>query len=184
MPEVARATPATPPLAPGLRVPAATLLTTVNVSVRPTTVTIDPTTDDLYVTDFGPVYNTNDAVTVFAGSNDTPLRTFMVGDDPVYSTYDSADGYVYVMDYGTTYYGVQVTASTNLTVVSGTAVLTTLTVGAHPRGAAYDPGNQYVYVANSGSANVSVVSGTRVIGVVSVGANPNIAVYDKGNGYI
>ncbi len=102
------------------------------------------------------------------------LDNINVGNGPINATYDSGNGYVYVINY----------ASGTVSVISGTSVIATITVGSDPIYATYDSGNGYVYVTNSGSGTVSVISGTSVIATISGLFDARYATYDLSNGYV
>ena len=70
-----------------------------------------------------------------------------------------------------------------MTVINGTTVVATVSVGNHPDGLAYDSANGTIYVANAGTDNVSVVSGTTVVATIPVQTGPGGIGYDGGNGY-
>ena len=97
-----------------------------------------------------------------------------VGADPLWSTYDPRNGYLYVVNYG----------SNNVSVINGTTVVGTVNVGTNPWSATYDGANGYIYVPNSGSDNVSLLNGAAVIATVGAGDDPICAVYDSMNHYI
>ena len=97
-----------------------------------------------------------------------------VGALPFSAAYDSANGYVYVVN----------EASNSVSVVSGTSVVSTTNVGNEPYHAAYDSANGYVYVTNFGGDTVSVLSGTSVVGTVPVGSEPYAVAVDSANGYV
>ncbi|MDA4123772.1 MAG: YncE family protein, partial [Thaumarchaeota archaeon] len=60
--------------------------------------------------------------------------------------------------------------------------LTTVTVGAHPLGVAYDPSNGYVYVTNSQAGSLTELRGLANTETVSVGRDPVAAAFDSSNG--
>jgi YVTN family beta-propeller protein len=69
-----------------------------------------------------------------------------------------------------------------------TSPVTSVTVGSHPGGLAYDSGNGDVYVVDTGSQQVSVINGTSVVATIGIGMSAgccgsNIA-YDATNGYV
>lgn len=144
------------------------------VGSQPSNVTLDPATGQMYVTDFGgpPAGN---AVTIFDASNGTVVANVRAGDDPIASTYDPSDGFVYVMNYGLT---------ANVSVFHGTKLVATIPVGLHPRAAVYDPRNGFVYVANEGAANVTVLNGTTIVATIPVGSNPTSAQVDPVTGVV
>src|SRR5207245_8448231 len=88
---------------------------------------------------------------------------------------NSGNGYIYVTNYG---------APGSVTVIDGTSVVATVTVGDVPGGLAYDSGNGYVYVTNFNSNTVSVINGTTVVATVPVGSSPGGIVYDRGKGSV
>jgi YVTN family beta-propeller protein len=94
---------------------------------------------------------------------------------------DSANGYVYVANWG----------SSSVSVISGNSLVTNVKVGVMPDYVVYDSQNGYVYVACLGeyegpwnSSSVSVISGTRVISNISVGQDLDYLLYDNQNGYV
>jgi len=100
--------------------------------------------------------------------------TVPVGSEPVCATYDSRDGYVYVVNFG----------SENVSVIKGTSLVATIPVGALPECATYDADNGYVYVANTGSNSVSVINGSSAITSLRVDYQPLSSVYDPLDGYL
>jgi DNA-binding beta-propeller fold protein YncE len=107
------------------------------------------------------------------------VTSIRVGVEPWSSTYDSADGEVYVSN----------SASSNVSVVDGTTVVGAVKVGFTPGTSAFDAGNGCVYVPNGPSDNVSIIAGTRIVGTVRVAvpsstneADPIFAVYDSSDG--
>jgi YVTN family beta-propeller protein len=103
--------------------------------------------------------------------NGTPIS---VGHVPLSAVYDSGNGYVYVVNAG----------SNSVSVIQGTALVTTIPVGGSPQSAAYDSANGSLYVVNQESGTVSILTGTNVTGTVSVGTQPIYATYDTGNGLV
>ena len=97
-----------------------------------------------------------------------------VGVDPVDVIYDGVNNYIYVANYG----------SANVSVISGTHVIGTVSVGANPDYLVVDPRNGIVYVANYGSQTVSMISGTSLVGTIEVGAGPDAMVYSNGYVYV
>ena len=61
---------------------------------------------------------------------------------------------------------------------------TSVSVGATPTRAVYDPGNGLVYVVNMASGTVSIIQGSSVVKTVTVGSYPVSAVYDPSNGFV
>jgi YVTN family beta-propeller protein len=103
-----------------------------------------------------------------------PLPSIPILGTPGSMTYDGRNGFVYV----------PITSSDEVTVVTGTQVVTTFNVQSGPDATAYDPRNGYVYIANLASDSVSILNGTTVVGTVYVGSIPQALVYDSGNGYV
>jgi len=105
-----------------------------------------------------------------------PTATISVGTDPDGVAYDSANGRMYVANYG----------SNNVSVIrtSDNTVIATISVGTNPIGVAYDSANGRMYVANNGSNTVSVIrtSDNTVIATISVGTGPYGVAYDSANG--
>ena len=67
---------------------------------------------------------------------------------------------------------------------SNNTVVTTINVGGHPHGLAYDSGRGEVFVANGASNNVSVIpdASNTVVSSVKVGITPAGVAYDGGKG--
>ena len=85
---------------------------------------------------------------------------------------------------------VPATSTTSPPIYEPGYVAATVTVGAFPRGVAYDSGNGDIYLVDSNClglppcnpGSVSVISGTTVVATVGVGTNPFEVAYDSGNG--
>jgi YVTN family beta-propeller protein len=92
--------------------------------------------------------------------------------NPVFLTYDSANGNIYAANHDTQFVSV-IDSSTN-------SVTKTITVGPDPTGVGFDADNGIVYVGNQGANYVSLINGTNnmVIGNVTVGQGPVTPVYD------
>ncbi len=73
-----------------------------------------------------------------------------------------ATGYVYVAN----------SVSNDVTVLSGTKVITTVPVGSLPIAIGVNPASGYVYVVNRSSWDVTVLSGTNVITTLKAGMIP------------
>jgi hypothetical protein len=76
------------------------------------------------------------------------VHSINVGGDPFFSTYDTRNGDVYVVN----------GASNNVTVIHGMSVVVSVNAGSDPRFATYDGGNGYVYVSSFDTGNISVLS--------------------------
>lgn len=82
-----------------------------------------------------------------------------VGTSPMGMALDSANGYIYVANYG----------SNDVSVIQQNSVVATVNVGTEPIGVTFDSSNSEVYVTNFGSNTVSVIQGTSVVTSISVG---------------
>ncbi|HTT25623.1 MAG TPA: YncE family protein, partial [Thermoplasmata archaeon] len=112
----------------------------------------------------------------------TVLDSAAVENDPSSATWDPANGYLYVTNFGAILLG-----GNTVSVVNGATdtSLATLPVGDDPISSVYDPADGYVYVMNYGTTdNVSVLSGTSVIGAIAVGSNPSGGIYDPSDGNV
>jgi len=101
------------------------------------------------------------------------------GGYPVAVAYDSANGYVYVANYG----------SNNVAVINATTdkVVDWVPVGVSPDALVYDNANGYVYVANynyDAPGNVTVINGAtdKVVGSIGVDNFPDAVAFDSGTG--
>ena len=104
------------------------------------------------------------------------IDNITVGAHPFGIAYDSSNGYVYVINYG----------SGDVSVINKTnKVIDTIRVATSPYGVAYDPSNGYVYVTNAGSGDVSVINKTnKVFDTIKVATDPYDVAYDPSNGYV
>jgi len=145
----------------------------VAVGSEPVGVAFDPSTGEVYVSNYGA-----GSVTVFAEATNAIVTTVGVGSAPYALTYDAGTGQVFVTNSG----------SNNVSVIDATthAVVATVDVGTKPFSAAYDAALGEVFVVNSGSNSVSVISDTNdsVVATVAVGTNPVYVDYDAGLGEI
>ncbi len=85
-----------------------------------------------------------------------------------------ATGYVYVGNWG----------NNTVAVISGTQLVTTMTVGTSPTSIAVNPTTGYVYVTNAGNKTVSVISGLQVVATLSVGQGPRNVQINPVTGYV
>ncbi|HEV2165891.1 MAG TPA: YncE family protein [Thermoplasmata archaeon] len=104
-----------------------------------------------------------------------------VGGAPIAGLYDPLNGCLYVLNQ----------ASNTVSVVRGSSVIATVSVGGYPNGAALDTSTGYVYVANFNPTNatsdqsiVSIINGTSLVANVTVPANPWSVVFDPQDGFI
>ena len=154
------------------------VVATVGVGGAPEGVAYDSGNGDVYVANYGS--NSVSVISTILGVGDlggnlaqlSPSVTGRVSvpNSPLGIAYDSGNGDVYVA-----------TGTSQVSVISGTAVTANLSVGNGPREVAYDAADGYVYVANYYSANVSILSGTGVQGHIATGTNPYGVGYDSGN---
>ncbi len=105
------------------------------------------------------------------------VDTIGVGSIPEESTYDPANGYLYISDYG----------SEEVTVLDGTSVAATIPAGPATYWGAYDPADGYVYVANPGggtgpTGTVTVIDGTTLVTTLHVGNSDYRPFYDPADG--
>ncbi|MFY9717422.1 MAG: YncE family protein [Thermoplasmata archaeon] len=134
----------------------------------------------------GYVYAANEIsnnVSVLSGSTvvanvalSTPSVT--VG-DPTYEVYDPGNGYVYVVDR----YLFE-TPGGGVSILNGTTLLTTVTIGLLPSAAAYDSANGDVYVTESGANKVAILNGTALVSNLATGKDPGAVAFDPSNGYV
>jgi YVTN family beta-propeller protein len=124
---------------------------------------------------------------VISGTTNQVVATIPLGSPLGGATFDSANGDVYVTNWGSDKVG-----GKNVSVISGTTnqVVATVFVGGSPVGAAFDSANGDIYVTIDGtynlvSHNVSVISGStnRVVASIPVGGiNPFGVTFDSVNG--
>ena len=174
------------------------VVATVTVGPTPYWETYDRGNGYVYVTDEGcinmveknctlpggtSIYGAGSNVSVISGTS--VVATVPVGTVPQFAVYDSANGYVYVLNAGCwACSGTPGYSAGKVSIISGTSVVATATVGLDPYSGTYDSGDGYVYVTNAASGNVSVISGTSVEATVPVGYDSLFAAYDGGNGYV
>ncbi len=89
-------------------------------------------------------------------------------------TTDPGSGYVYVSNWG----------ANTVSVITGTVLLTTLSVGLHPNSIAYNPVTGQVYVANTGDNTVTIIEGTSIVKTVAVGNYPIDLAVDTQSGLV
>ena len=107
------------------------------------------------------------------------VATISVGTaSPAAAAYDPASGEIYAAEPGTG----------TVSVLSGTQLVGTISVGTYPASLAYDSADGYVYVANLDSDTVSILSGTTVVGTLSTAQynvlTPQSITYDSATGEI
>jgi YVTN family beta-propeller protein len=117
--------------------------------IDPQGVTVDPTTNLIYVTN-----QLSNTVSVINGATNAVNPTISVGDLPIGVAVDPTTGFIYVTNSGSNTVSV-INAVTN----QGTA---TIGVGNSPFGVAVDQSTHRVYVANFTSQSVSVINGATI----------------------
>lgn len=161
----------------------------VTASDEPSLGVYDLSTASIYLADLG----ANVGVLAINATNETVYATIPTGgtSSPHDLVVDPPNGWVYVADLGTS----------NISIVSGKAVLTTLPVPAlanathlllnatgetfqpdYESDLAYDPLDGDVYVADAGADRVTVLNDTRYLGNLSVGRFPYSVAYDPDDG--
>lgn len=174
------------------------VVATVTVGPTPYWATYDSGNGYVYVTDEGcvnmvaenctlpggaSIYGAGSNVSVISGTS--VVATVPVGIVPQFAEYDSGNGNVYVLNQGCwVCSGTAGYIPGKVSVISGTSVVATATVGLDPYSATYDSGNGNVYVTNAASGNVSVIGGTSVVATIPIGYDSLFAAYDSGNGYV
>lgn len=114
------------------------------------------------------------------GSQTSGISSSSIGDNPWFATYDSQNGYVYVVNSGA-YAG---SHNTSVTVIDGLRTIASLNVGDYPWFATFDSQNGFLYVENTNSSFVTVIQGTQFIANVPVGQDPVDGAYDPANGMV
>jgi YVTN family beta-propeller protein len=87
---------------------------------------------------------------------------------------DFANGDMYVDDYG----------CSEVTLVLGTKIVTSVAVGTDPFGVAFDPQTNFMYVSNYGSGTMTVLNGTKTAITVFLAPGPQGVAYDPANGLV
>lgn len=150
------------------------VLGNISVGPGPWTPTYDPSTNDVYVSDWSG--GNAGAVSLVSVPLDVVLASIPVGDGPFQPALDPANGYLYVSNYG----------SDNVSVIAGAnrTLIDSIPVGSQPEPAAVDPLTGQVFIANSGAGTVSVIDGStdRVSQILEVGGMPTTPTFDPSNG--
>jgi YVTN family beta-propeller protein len=147
-----------------------TIIGSVRVASLPSSVAVDESNGDAYVTNWG-----SDNVSVIQSATNIVLDSITVGSEPDAMAYDSSDGYLYVAN----------NESNNVTVIDGAsnAVIGSIPVGCSPDAVAIDSENGDVFVANACSNNVTVINSATdaAVGAVAVGSDPDAIAFDPAN---
>jgi YVTN family beta-propeller protein len=160
-----------------------TVVGSVDVGQYPGSAVYDDRNGYVYVLD-GEDRNGSNNITVISGTSvvgTVLIPTSGYGDGlDEYATYDSGNGYVYLVN----------PFETTVIVLNGTSVVASVNVNVanvqvtQPQSPTYDPANGYVYVMAGSGSNIAVLDGTKLIGAVTVGEGPGYAAYDSDNGYL
>jgi hypothetical protein len=139
--------------------------------------TVGETTGPLYTyTYYGEISVVQGLTTVYnitIGLN-TGVGAYNSSENPdVRAAFDPANGYVYAPD----------DTHDAIYVISGTSLVTTLSVGNKPGVPVVDTSTGDVYVPLKGSG-IAVISGSTVTGTISTGSEAPDLVYDSGDGYM
>jgi YVTN family beta-propeller protein len=131
---------------------------------HPSQLAYSPATTYIYVT------CANSSKVVAISTSNAVVQTIAVGSAPGAITYDPANDYILVANYG----------SDTVSAISGVTVIKTISVGSGPTSLTYDVTNSYVYTTNSQSSNLTVMNATLVkLASPSTAADPIAAVVDS-----
>jgi hypothetical protein len=154
-----------------------TLMANLSLSNPPDSITVDTENGFLYV--MGVIPYSADRGVVEVVSDGRQIATISTDLGPS-GLFDARNGYVYVAsDNVTNPYG----QDGLVTVLDGTSVLASITVGPDSNLLTYNGQTGEVYVA-SGGENVTVLNGTSVVRIISLSMTPDDAVYDAESGYV
>lgn len=128
------------------------------VGTDPSSITVDPVTGNIYVSNLG-----SNNISVISPTTDTVIYSLPAGLGPEGAAYDPVNGDLYVADVD----------SDNVTVIdlSTHASVASIGVGSAPRGVAWDSADGLVYVANFGRSvpsNISIIDPTTQTTVGSI----------------
>jgi uncharacterized repeat protein (TIGR01451 family) len=144
-----------------------TVIATVTVGTGPFEIGVNPTTNRVYVVNYGS--GGGNTVSVIDGSNNTTVATVTVGSGPVGVGVNPNTNLVYASNYNSC-------SSSTVSVISGTSntVVATATAGSGPTGIGVNPNTNLLYVANYCAGTVSVISGVSntLVATLTVGSNP------------
>jgi YVTN family beta-propeller protein len=131
---------------------------TVVTGTNPYAVAVNPTTNKIYVANYGSA-----SVTVVDGATNTTV-VVATGTNPYAVAVNPVTNKIYVANYG----------SANVTVIDGaTNTTTAVAAGTGPYAVAVNPVTNRIYVANYWSNNVTVIDGaTNATATVAAGVNP------------
>jgi len=102
------------------------------------------------------------------------VTTVRVGFGPGYAAYDSANGFVYVINQ----------RSGNVSVINGTSVVGSFGISGSVRFVTYDPSHDLLYFSKNHTDNVTIARNTTILGNLTVGDAPFYSSYDPRNGLV
>jgi YVTN family beta-propeller protein len=125
---------------------------------------------------FGLIYTSNMGGTVTIISGLARVATLTLPCAAANIAEDFTNGEMYVDDYG----------CSEVTLILGTKIVTSVGVGLDPFGVAFDPKTGFMYVSNTGSGTLTVLNGTKIAVTVFLGSVPYGAgvTYDPANALV
>ncbi len=127
------------------------------------------TTGYLYIIDLA-----SNKLYIVNGTTDLVAAAIPTGELPLGGAVDTANGDLYLSNYG----------SNNVSLIHGLSVVGSVSVGSGPSVAVYDSTDKDVYVANTQSSTVSVLQGTSVVATISLPGNVSSFLFDPATGYV
>lgn len=118
----------------------------VKVGESPWAISINPSTNKIYVTNFG-----NDSVSVIDGKTDTVIRNITVGENPDGVSIDYTKNIIYVANSG----------DGTVSVISDNKVHQTIPSGTNPYGIAVNPSTGKIYAGNDSPGMVYIISDSK-----------------------
>ncbi|MCI4345176.1 MAG: PKD domain-containing protein [Thermoplasmata archaeon] len=151
--------PILPPWAFGriLEVRGGTVVRSTQMPSYVSSLTLDPKSGYLYGTEeLNPDASAGETVLVLNGTTIVQnLTNASAFDGPSGAVYDPANGYVYVSNYGS-----------RITILSGTRIVSVLSLPGEYAGVAYDSSNGLVYAVDFSNSSLTVINGTQVVGSI------------------
>lgn len=142
------------------------IITNIPVESMPTGVSVNPTTNRIYVANHG-----SNTVSVIDGDTNSVIATVPIGDGPHGISINPNTNRIYVANHGSWPWG------TTVSVIDGdtNTVIATVPVGVRPVGVAVNPNTNRIYVTNFESNTLSVIDGitNTVSAIVAVGSGPH-----------
>jgi YVTN family beta-propeller protein len=164
------------------KVSADTVVAMVNLGTGPgAEIAFDPVNGEIYAANVD-----QNTVSAISGSTNAVVANVTVGINPEALTVDSANGDVYIADFGPGVHGNPYSfGMANVSVISAATnmVIATVPIGTYPISLAFDPANGDIYVANYMSNNVTVISSSSnsVVATIAVGMFPTAVAFDPNN---